>query len=130
MSISDEKYDELAGASARIAEANAAEAQRKAERDPRSVRAEVYVCPTPGCGNYAGAKGWEGVDLGDRFTGPKVEDRGKLEMETGSPWRHSRAACPDCRGRGVAVERALVVVRVPVPHESPPVTPELPKTRS
>jgi hypothetical protein len=86
-------------------------------------RIQVYICPEPGCGNYYGSASMP--DLSKRFSGPKLEDTHKLAQETGSPVRHSRAACPDCRQRGKAVERVLVSVDVDVPVVGPP-TPPLP----
>lgn len=89
------------------------------------INIEVYVCPTPGCGNYYGASGIERLPLGDEFTGPRMEDKAAHEINHGSQFRHSRAACPDCRQRGVAVERALIRMEVRLPDDPPP-TPELP----
>ncbi len=85
---------------------------------------EVYVCPTPQCGSYYGHSNMP--DLGSWFTGPKTEDMGALEDATGSKYRHSRAACPDCRRSGREVERVRVTVLIEVPETGPP-TPRLPQ---
>ena len=90
---------------------------------PLHLKVAVYVCPTPGCGNYYGASTMG--DLGKQFTGPKVEDRAGLARATGSEMRHTRAECPDCRQRGLAVERKLVERTIQVEASGPP-TPPLP----
>lgn len=83
----------------------------------------VYVCPTPNCGNYYGVAGMP--NLSREFTGPKVEDRAHLEEATGSQMRHTRAECPDCRANGIFVERVLVAMIAVVPQIGPS-TPKLP----
>lgn len=86
----------------------------------------VYICPTPECGDYYGSNGMG--DLSKEFTGPKVEDKGKLEQETGSPYRHSRAECPTCRTeRQIHVERIPITVTVAVPVIGPPIPPLPPR---
>lgn len=122
--LSNQAYTELLSLADEVAARNAAIERRRAAERP--LYAYLYVCPTPGCGDYYGSS--QMPDLGAEFTGPKCEDRGALEARTGSPYRHSRAACPSCRLRGVAVERALVRVAVPVPANAPP-TPALPQRR-
>lgn len=89
-------------------------------------RIEMYVCPAPECTNYFGHTGMP--DLSTEFTGPMVENKGKLEQETGSPHKHNRAECPDCRQRGLAVQRTRIVTIVPVPVTPNP-TPALPGHR-
>lgn len=89
------------------------------------VNIQVYVCPTPGCGNYYGTKSIEQLNLRDQFTGPRIEDRATHVQSHGTEYRHSRAECPDCRQRGVKVERALVFMEVELPDDNTP-TPELP----
>lgn len=87
------------------------------------MKIAVYVCPTIGCGNYYGTNGMP--NLHEQFTGAKVEDRSALRDASGSPYRHSRAACPDCRSRGIKVERQLVNVHIATPAEEI-TTPALP----
>lgn len=78
---------------------------------------EVYVCPTPGCGNYYGAKGMPVLE--DHHTGPKTEDRHQIPAADSRVgvmgMRHNRAECPDCRIRGTYVQRQRVTVAVEVP---------------
>lgn len=81
------------------------------------VTISAYVCPTPGCGNYFGSCTMP--DLTKEYSGPKTENRHQVPAAQ-SPVgiegvRHTRAACPDCRGRGLDVERRLVTVNVRVP---------------
>lgn len=91
----------------------------------RAKEVEVYVCPEPECGNYYGTNAMP--ELGEQFTGPKLDDQSKLESVTGSRYRHSRAACPDCRMRGKSVERVRVKARVAIPPSKDlPKTPSLP----
>jgi hypothetical protein len=119
-----EQYRQLQVASEQIAAENKAEYERR-QRDVASqggVPVRVYVCPTPGCGNFFG--GSDVGDLASEFTGVRAEDRGDYARKHGSPWRHTRAACPDCRARGASVERVSVVVSVPLPDPVP--TPPLP----
>lgn len=59
------------------------------------VEVEVWVCPTPGCGNYFASRA-EG-DL--RQSHNREPNHGKATT--------SRAECPDCRDRGDRVERVL-----------------------
>lgn len=70
---------------------------------------EVYLCPTPGCGSYYGASNTP--DLTKELTGPKTEDRHQIIASASrvgvAGKRHSRAECPDCRLRGVHVDRVL-----------------------
>ena len=84
----------------------------------------VYVCPTPHCPSVTAV-----TDPNERlereWTGPKVEDKGKLEMDTGSRYRHNRAECPLCRVKGNPVQRIRMQVPVDVPAVGPP-TPPLP----
>lgn len=84
---------------------------------------DVYICPTPGCPSYFGHDGMQ--NLGGYYTGPKVDDKAALKETTGSPYRHTRAACPVCRAGGKEVERVRVRVRVDVPTSGPR-TPALP----
>lgn len=71
----------------------------------------VYVCPTPGCGDYFGHSGIP-ADLARHGTGPKTEDRHIVSAEDSrmgkAGIRHSRAECPSCRERGIFVERQCV----------------------
>jgi hypothetical protein len=84
------------------------------------VIAQLWICPTDDCANYYGASGQEGLDLTTQMTGVKTEDRPQFASVHGTPWRHSRAQCPDCRARGLKVDRVLVSVRIgkPRPAES------------
>ncbi len=84
----------------------------------------VYICPTPNCTHYYGSP--DMGDLGAQFTGPKTEDKPALQKSTGSTARHTRAACPFCRIRGVYVERVRMTIKVAVPTVGPP-TPDLPR---
>lgn len=76
----------------------------------------VYVCPTPGCGDYFGHT--DMPDLAAATTGPKTEDRhqvSQLESRVNvAGKRHSRAECPSCRERGVFVERILCSISIDV----------------
>jgi hypothetical protein len=85
---------------------------------------QVYVCPTPGCTSYYGSPTMG--DLGKAFTGPNIVEKPNHQKMTGSPYRHTRAACPDCRAHGKEVERVLMKISVIVPTIGPD-TPELPK---
>lgn len=85
-----------------------------------TVTIQVYVCPTKGCGNYYGTKSIESLDLHNQFTRPRVEDRAAYEQAHGTQYRHTRAECPDCRQRGVKVERALVFIEVNLPDDNTP----------
>jgi hypothetical protein len=88
-------------------------------------RVEVYVCPTPGCGNFYGSSDMPALEA--EFTGPKTEDGSALEMKTGSRFRHSRAECPDCRLKGLGrVVRVRRAVTIQVPVKGPP-APKLPE---
>lgn len=73
----------------------------------------VYVCPSPGCGDYFGHSGIA-PDLSSHPTGPKTEDRHQVTKDASrvgvAGKRHSRAECPSCRERGIFVERQLVDV--------------------
>lgn len=64
----------------------------------------VYVCPTPGCGNYFGSS-----NSGDLSTQVVAQKGANYEPRDPSRW-HARSACPDCRQRGKSVEREKVVV--------------------
>ncbi len=84
----------------------------------------VYVCPTPGCPDFFGSTTMGA--LHHQFTGPMTENKPALLASTGSTARHTRAACPTCRIRGVHVERVLVTTRISVPTTGP-ATPDLPR---
>lgn len=81
--------------------------------EPQHKTVEVWVCPTPGCGDYYGSS--TAGDLTKQHSGPKVEDRAKLKEETGSPWKHNRAECPSCRQRGQKIQRQRVRVKIELP---------------
>lgn len=83
----------------------------------------VYICPTPTCTHYYGSP--DMGDLSTQFTGPKTEDKPALQKSTGSTARHTRAACPFCRIRGIYVERVRMTIKVAVPTVGLP-TPDLP----
>lgn len=87
------------------------------------MRIQIYVCPNS-CGNYYGSSGMP--ELGSAFTGPKLDDKPALKEATGSPYKHTRRACPGCRQRGVAIERALVTLDVDISKLEAPPTPALP----
>lgn len=73
----------------------------------------VYVCPTPGCGNYYGTNAMP--DLTKEFSGAKLDDAGAIEAKGQSRFKQSRADCPDCRARGLGrIERVRVNVNVGV----------------
>lgn len=98
------------------------------DTQPKETRkvVRVYVCPTPGCGNYYGSSGMP--DLSQEFSGPKVEDKAAYERSHGSQYRCSRAECPDCRLKGNPVQRVPLDVAVMVPTEGPPAPPLPPST--
>ena len=76
----------------------------------------VYVCPNPECQSYFGSSTMP--DLSEEFTGPKLDDKEKLAQETGSPFRHTRAECPECRvARRMSVQRIPIVVGVRLSSE-------------
>jgi hypothetical protein len=121
--MSAEQYRALDGMSEEIRKSNA---QRDHERRLEITSVTMWVCPTPNCGNFYGSS--HDADLTAQFTGPKVENRGELEAVTGSPHKHNRAECPDCRQRGIKAQRVPTVVRVTLPAHPPP-TPALPRRR-
>lgn len=84
----------------------------------KSVTVSVWVCPTAGCGNYYAASGQVNLDLQQEMQDAVVENRyvplGQPDGGKRKPPKHSRAQCPDCRARGIEVERvrrtALVLI--------------------
>lgn len=85
----------------------------------------IWVCPKSDCTNYYGASSDEAQNLGEQFTGPGVEDTKDFKTKSGSPYRHSRAECPDCRAHGEKIERMPIQITVSVPTVGPS-TPALP----
>lgn len=81
-----------------------------------SIQITVWVCPTPGCGNYFASSG--APDLSQEKTGKKVEDVAEWEKKTGQRHTHMRSACPDCKAlrNGLLVDRKPVTTRVVVPE--------------
>lgn len=76
------------------------------------MKIQVYVCPTDGCMNYYGTS--DMPDLTEEYTGPKTENRSQVPADQSrvgiAGARHSRAECPDCRQRGVYVDRELLTI--------------------
>lgn len=67
----------------------------------------IYVCPTPGCGNYYGSKSMTDRPLSEELRQGRVED--KEMWSTDRILKGSRADCPDCAAHGLGnVERQLV----------------------
>lgn len=122
MPMTDEQYRALDAMSGEVAKSVA---QKQHERSQEIVTLHVWVCPTKGCGNFYGSSSDQ--PLTEQFTGPKVEDRAELERKTGSPWKHNRAECPDCRAKGMKVQRARVAVQAALPEARP--APPLPRRR-
>lgn len=72
---------------------------------------EVWVCPTPGCGDYYGAAG-----AGDLSQSRNLVSDMKHTVKS-DPFAHpevvsTRATCQACRARGVDVERQRVVINL------------------
>lgn len=67
------------------------------------MQVELWICPTEGCGNYYGASSARGKDLSTMMN---------YKLTDGSVPTHSRAVCPDCKARGVMVERVCHTVVV------------------
>lgn len=57
---------------------------------------DIWECPTPRCGNYYASSAMAGVDLTK-----------KMNMDLKQKPTHSRARCPDCKARGIEVDRIL-----------------------
>lgn len=74
------------------------------------MKVSLYICPTKGCGNYYGSSGMP--DMEQAMTGVRTENRHEYERVHGTPWSHNRAECPDCRDRGIKVQRKLVTVQI------------------
>lgn len=66
---------------------------------------KIWACPTDGCGNYYASSGPVGQSLDQEITGHRGMN-GEDNPERG----HSRAQCPDCRDRGLEVERVPIAV--------------------
>lgn len=78
------------------------------------VVVSLYVCPTPGCGNFYGSKSMP--DLAAAKVEPPVDNKAAwLESHPGDPVKFMRAECPDCRQRGHRVERVLYTQTIVVP---------------
>jgi hypothetical protein len=67
------------------------------------VRATIWICPTPGCGNYYAAS-----NAGDLAESYNLNHNGQRSF--------NRAECPDCRIRGTQVQRVAVDIRPTVPE--------------
>ena len=90
----------------------------------KTMNVVVWCCPTRDCPEYYGATGMN--DLGQSFSGPKVENRAELRQKTGSSYTRSRADCPTCQIRlGRRVQRVPVQMEVSLPMVEPKLT-ELP----
>jgi hypothetical protein len=74
------------------------------------MRIQFVVCPTPGCGSYFGSSGMGDMNEVVAKKGANFENRPSHR------W-HTRASCPDCRGRGISVERVLVNFNIDIPAE-------------
>jgi hypothetical protein len=80
---------------------------------------EVWVCPTVDCGNYFAASGLAGRNLNTEKAQARAEDRYDYKLKYGRDFKHTRANCPDCRQRGLDVERQLVMLMALVPVVEP-----------
>jgi hypothetical protein len=81
----------------------------------KTIRVELWICPTEGCDNHYASSSQRGIDLGKSMTGEKVENRFAFASKHGGDGtKHSRANCPDCRARGLDVERVPVMVSLPI----------------
>jgi hypothetical protein len=69
-----------------------------ASRD--TVQVAVWVCPTPGCGNWYGSS-----SAGDLA-------RAETRAPNGGPVTSTRDECPSCRGRGKRVRRVRHVLAI------------------
>lgn len=102
----------------------AAEKKRLEAGEPKAaktMRIEVYACPTPGCPDYFGHLGMP--DIGARAIGTKdLNYTAKPENQ-----HRTRATCPTCFARdGSRVERIRVtgIVRVPQTDDAAAPMPE------
>lgn len=111
MPLSDQTYQDLERAGEQIKKR---EAGRVGISDSW-IEIVAWMCPTPGCGNYYGAS--DAPDLSTEWTGARG-----LNFEPTPAAAHTRAQCPDCKARGVEVERVPVrtTVRRPAPITAPP----------
>lgn len=75
---------------------------------------QFVVCPTPGCGSYFGSSG-----MGD-MSEVVAQKGANFEPRDSSRW-HTRASCPNCRQRGLSVQRMLISVSVEIPEHPAPV---------
>jgi hypothetical protein len=66
------------------------------------VHATIWICPTPGCGNYYAAS-----SAGDLAESYNLDKNGQRTFR--------RADCPDCRIRGRTVTRVAVDIRPQLP---------------
>lgn len=76
---------------------------------PQTIAVEVgvYVCPTPGCGNYYGSSSM--TDLAKAKIEPPVDNKDSYrKAHGGDTVKFTRDECPDCRQRGKSVPRQLV----------------------
>lgn len=75
----------------------------ESEDPPQSVI--VYICPTPGCGNYYAARD---------FRPDRTPDIDVPQIKRGPHNEHlpsfARTECPDCRNRGQRVVRVPYIV--------------------
>lgn len=70
------------------------------------MKISIYVCPTDGCTNYYGSSSMGDMSEVVAKVGANFEPRGP------SAW-HARAACPDCRTKGIMIDRELVTMVIP-----------------
>ncbi len=71
----------------------------------------LYVCPTPGCGDYYGATG-----MGDLGAKQNLVSDMKHTVKS-DPFAHpevvsTRATCQTCRARGMDVTRVLCSLKI------------------
>lgn len=68
---------------------------------------KIWACPTPGCGSYYASSARVGHTLDiDKTGGAGMNGEKYPERE------HSRAQCPNCRDRGLEVERVPIDVDI------------------
>lgn len=66
----------------------------------------VYICPTPGCGNFYSARNFR-PDRDPKIEQPQTRrSQNDGQITDGPP----RIECPDCRTRGITAERVPYIV--------------------
>lgn len=66
---------------------------------------KIWACPTDGCGNYYASSAVVGQNLDTEMSGGAGMNGEKYPERA-----HTRAQCPDCRDRGLEVERIPIAV--------------------